>query len=97
MPEVVEVRDRLEFEDVARVEVVELGAPGPRGSTLSAYRHSQGVASAVWVIDHGLGYRPNVTVLDSSGREVVGELDYPSDTRVIVTFAAPFGGEAYLS
>jgi len=44
-----------------------------------------------------LSFYPNVTVVDSSGREVFGELSYPNATTVQVTFSAAFGGEAYLS
>lgn len=94
---VVDLEGSVEVVDLSDPEVIETGVPGPRGGSVAAYRHSQGVASAVWVIDHGMGFYPNVTVLDSTGREVVGFVQYPSADRVVLTFAAPFGGEAYLS
>jgi len=64
---------------------------------VSSYRHVQSVASAVWTIAHNLGFYPNVSVVDSTGREVVGEIDYTSMNVVTLTFSAAFGGEAYLS
>jgi hypothetical protein len=39
-----------------------------------------------------------VSVVDSSGREVVpGAITYTSPTVVTLTFSAAFGGDAYLS
>jgi hypothetical protein len=64
---------------------------------IASYRHIQTVAAAVWTIPHNLGFYPNVAVVDSSGREVVGEIDYVDMNTVRLTFSAAFGGEAYLS
>lgn len=61
------------------------------------YRHVQAVASTSWVITHGLGFRPNVAVVDSTGREIIPEIDYTSPTVVTLTFSAAVAGEAYLS
>jgi hypothetical protein len=63
-----------------------------------AYRHVQASATTVWTIAHNLPFRPNVTAVDSTGREVwPGAVDYPSATAVTLTFSAAVGGEAYLS
>lgn len=62
-----------------------------------AYHHTQGAASALWDIGHGLGFYPNVTVLDSAGSTVEGELEHISQYRLRVTFSAPISGNAYLS
>jgi hypothetical protein len=61
------------------------------------YRHVQEVPSTVWTITHGLGCRPSVTVVDSAGEVVEGEVVYLSDDAVRLTFSAAFGGEAYLN
>src|SRR5213075_3591459 len=45
---------------------------------VSSYRHIQTVPAAMWTIVHNLGFYPNVSVVDSSGREVVGEINYTS-------------------
>lgn len=61
------------------------------------YIHSQPTASAQWVIEHPLGGHPSVTVVDSAGTQVVGEVRYDSTTQVTVLFTVPFSGIAYLT
>ena len=53
--------------------------------------------SAVWVIGHGLGNFPSVTVLDSSGNTVFGDITYTDANTVTLTFSAAFSGTAYLN
>ena len=62
-----------------------------------AYHHTQGVSSAVWNITHNLGWQPNVTVQDSGGSVVEGEISYTSTNALTVTFSGAFSGKAYLS
>jgi len=61
------------------------------------YRHVQGVAATVWTITHNLACRPSVTVVDSAGTLVIGQVEYLDDNNVRLTFSAAFGGEAYLN
>jgi hypothetical protein len=64
----------------------------------NSYRHVQSTAATTWSITHNLAFRPNVSVVDSTGREMwPGAVDYPSATAVTLTFSAAVGGEAYLS
>lgn len=58
---------------------------------------TQGSASTQWAITHALGGRPSVTVVDTSGTVVLGEVSYISDTQVQVDFTAAFAGYAYLT
>lgn len=62
-----------------------------------AYHHVQGTPSASWVINHNLGWKPNVTVQDSGGSVVVGEISYTSTNSLTLTFSGAFSGNAYLS
>ena len=62
-----------------------------------SYIHTQGVASAAWTINHNLHFYPNVTVQDSAGNIVEGEIAYTNSDSLIVTFSTAFSGEAYLS
>ena len=62
-----------------------------------AFVFVQAFASSVWTIVHPLPFRPNVTVIDSSGSQVEGDVTYLNDTTVRVTFSAAFSGTAYLS
>jgi hypothetical protein len=84
-----------------------IGPPGPQGekgdkgdpgdgSGLS-FVHTQGVASDSWTINHNLGYYPNVTVVDSAKREVVGDVEYINTNTIQITFSSAFSGEAYCS
>ena len=61
------------------------------------YSHTQSVSSATWTITHNLGFRPAVSVVDSGGNHVIGDVNYVSVNVLTVSFSAPFGGSAYLS
>lgn len=61
------------------------------------YIHTQSSASSTWVITHALGGHPSVTVVDSAGTAVIGEVKYDSTTQVTVSFTVPFSGFAYLT
>lgn len=60
--------------------------------------HSQDVPAAVWVINHNFtGKFPSVTVVDSAGSEVVGDVRYTGPKQVTLSFAVEFSGKAYLN
>lgn len=63
----------------------------------STYVHSQSSASSTWTISHGLGRKPSVTIVDSSGNVQIGEVLYDSDNQITLAFAAAFSGYAYLN
>ena len=62
-----------------------------------AYVFTQAVSNDTWVITHNLGFYPNITVKDSGGSIVEGEISYTNSNSVTVTFSAAFSGTAYLS
>jgi hypothetical protein len=62
-----------------------------------SYTHTQGSASNSWTITHGLGFYPNVTVVDSAGTIYEGEIAYTNTNSLTVSFSAAFSGKAYLS
>jgi hypothetical protein len=66
-------------------------------ATTRRYVHTQGVASTTWVITHSLGGRPSVTIVDSAGTVVIGEVQYSSNTQISVYFSSAFSGYAYLT
>src|SRR4029077_19050341 len=72
------------------------GDPGPSGSAASGVTFSQAVPAAVWHITHDLGYPPAITVIDTSGSQVEGDVVFAGNT-VTLTFSAAFAGTAYLS
>lgn len=78
------------------------GIQGPAGTVgditaLIALEHTQGSASSSWTINHNLGFYPNVTVVDSGGSIVEGEISYTNSNSLTVTFSSAFSGKAYLS
>jgi hypothetical protein len=99
----------LPSETIELLEVAEQGMPGPPGLkgdqgdqgapglSGASYPHIQAVPAADWVINHGLGRYPSVTVVDSAGSTVVGNVEYISANQVIVHFNGAFGGAAYLN
>jgi len=75
------------------------GVQGPQGQPSGpvSYTHTQYSPSATWTINHTLGYPPNVTVSDSAGTIIEGDLQYVDGSSVIISFSSAFAGTAYLS
>jgi len=67
------------------------------GSQELGYVHIQENASATWSVTHGLGFVPNITVVDTAGTVVEGSYNYPNSNTVVLTFIGAFSGRAYLS
>lgn len=64
---------------------------------LKTYVHRQESASKVWHIHHMLNKMPNVTVVDSSGNVVVGDISYKTPNYITVSFNGAFSGKCYLN
>jgi hypothetical protein len=62
-----------------------------------AFTFTQGIASSSWAIQHNLGFYPAVTVVDSAGSTVIGDVSYESANALTINFTASFSGVAYLS
>lgn len=63
----------------------------------NTYVHEQTTAASVWTITHSLGRYPSVTVVDSGGSVVVGDVQYIDQNKIILTFQGAFSGTAYLN
>lgn len=63
----------------------------------STYVHVQTSASTLWTVNHGLGVRPSVTVVDSGGNVVIGDVKHLSNLVLEIRFRAGFSGEAVCS
>lgn len=61
------------------------------------YTHVQPSASDDWLVQHGLGKFPSVTVIDSAGDEVDGDPVYIDASSLRIVFSAAFSGRAYLN
>lgn len=58
------------------------------------YVHTQLTQSTQWIVQHNLNKYPNVTIADSAGNVVLGDIQHISDTQLIVTFGFAFTGKA---
>lgn len=81
-------------QDAPNQVVVRIG--GAAGNT-RRHVHTQASPSTTWLINHSLGGKPSVTVVDSADTMVVGEVTYNSNSQVTVEFTAAFSGYAYLT
>ena len=61
------------------------------------YAYTQLAPASIWEIPHPLNKYPSVTVVDSGGNVVVGEVEYINAHKIILTFNAEFSGKAYLN
>lgn len=61
------------------------------------YIYEQTQASNTWNISHNLNKYPSITVVDSAGTVVVGDVRYINEYRVVIQFAGAFSGTAYLN
>ena len=61
------------------------------------YEYDQSGVSDDWTITHNLGKYPSVTVVDSAGTEVVGDVTYISENVINIKFNSAFSGTAYLN
>jgi len=66
-------------------------------NTDANYTHQQTDASAEWVIVHNLNKYPAVSIIDSAGEEVEGNVHYDSTNQVTITFVGAFKGTATLN
>lgn len=61
------------------------------------YIHNQNFPDSTWEIYHHLNKKPSVTVTDSAGTVVEGQIIINDGIKVVITFNAPFTGIAILN
>lgn len=61
------------------------------------YVHTQTSPSITWAITHNLNKYPSVTIVDSAGTVVEGDVAYSNTNSVVVTFSSTFSGKAYFN
>lgn len=84
------------FEFVAQDPIQATFTISPNIQDLS-YVHHQDVASKTWTITHNLGKCPSVTIVTSSGDQVLADVHYTNLNIVELNFSAAFAGKAYLN
>lgn len=87
------------------LEVLRRGVDGLwRNATLTAadvgaispYVHTQSTPSTTWTINHNLGFRPSVELLDSGSQEIDADVSHPSVNQTVVTLKSATAGLARL-
>ena len=71
------------------------GPQGPAGS--GGYVFTQTTPSTTWTINHNLGFRPSVELLDTGSQEIDGEVAHPSVNQTVVTLNPATAGLARLT
>lgn len=66
-------------------------------SSEKTYIHTQYNAETLWIVEHNLGKYPSVTVVDSAGTKVHGNVQYIDQNKITLQFSQPFSGKAYLN
>lgn len=74
------------------------GPPGIGGGSTNSYTHTQVETASSWVINHYLGFKPNITVEEADTGHVVecAEIHH-STIQVELQFNTPRAGTARLS
>ena len=77
------------------------GPPGPPGTpadvTSLTYIHTQLALSASWVVNHDLGFEPNVAITDDAGNVMWGNIIHHSINQLEIQFNVSTTGKARLS
>jgi hypothetical protein len=73
-----------------------VGPQGPSG-TDGFFEFEQTEPTAVWIITHDLGFRPNITVFDTDNIVMVGAILHINSNMVSIDFGTEVSGTAYLS
>lgn len=66
-------------------------------SKIKHYVHNQIAANNVWEINHNLGKFPSVSIVDSAGTVVIGDVSHIDINNLTISFASGFAGTAYLN
>lgn len=61
------------------------------------FTYTQSSALATWEINHNLAKYPAISVVDSGGNTVIGEIKYIDQNNLTISFMSAFSGKAYLN
>ncbi|RKZ84298.1 MAG: hypothetical protein DRQ39_08490 [Gammaproteobacteria bacterium] len=68
---------------------------GSGGGGDKNYVHVQAMASAVWQVPHNLGKMVSITVVDTGGTTVEGDMTHDDLNNITIIFSAPFTGQVF--
>lgn len=84
-------------DDVPVVEGARVGLTGLNAAVIRPYTHTQTTASALWTVNHNLGFKPNVQLLSTGGVVLEADVVHASDNHCLVYFAVAVTGSARCS
>lgn len=83
--------------------IVEAAIQGPKGdkgdpgASGASFIHNQIASSNTWIIQHNLGYYPNLTTVDTAQNTIEGDVYYNNIDEITINFETSITGTAYLS
>jgi hypothetical protein len=83
--------------DVVKIQDNRGGVTAAQIVPLVSYKHNQNSSSTNWFITHNLRFLPNVTVFDSAGNTVEGNVVHTSINALYIEFSSTVSGQAVLS
>lgn len=86
---------KLKYRDPEDLEFKPIPAISVTGDKNFVY--TQSIPASVWDIYHGLNKYPSVTVIDSGGTEVYGEVSHVDEKHLTISFQGEFSGIATLN
>lgn len=78
----------------AENDIIELTEEVIKGADKN-FVYKQSSASDMWTVVHNLGKYPSITVVDSAGTVVVGEIVLQTTEQAVISFNGAFSGKAY--
>ena len=90
---------RLVVSSPTSIAVVNAGPQGPAGvgGAAASYEHTQTTLSTSWVINHNLGFFPNITTFDDTGQQFIGRTIHHSPMQAEIQTITPRTGKARAS
>lgn len=86
-----------EWLDLGNIGSVEDFINSLRVGGSESYIHNQRGPRDTWLINHGLLKFPSVSIVDSGGSMVYGDVQYIDNKTIMITFTGAFSGMAYLN
>jgi hypothetical protein len=93
----VEAQDTLSSVEVLVGVAGPPGPPGPPGPSSGGFVFVQSTPSVTWVIDYDPALVLNVTVEDTAGTQVEGDVNASTPGQFVITFSSAFAGRARCS
>ena len=87
-------QELLTFGELLGKAVVAGGLQGPEGVSAATFTHVQSSPAMSWTINHNLGFKPDIALLDAGGVEFIGQIIHASVNQALVYLSIPTTGTA---